>query len=525
MRDPMQALATCFEQVAFFFPSGNPHLQESFEQRARYLDTRNYPREKLVDALKAYHQFLGANRKTLQMIEELRRNETLVVITGQQAGIFTGPLYTLYKAMTIIRLAEEQRERLGRPVVPVFWIASEDHDWIEIHKTYFLNDKGMPFSCSLPGDGEGKSVGILPVPAWEAIEQQLLQLPDGEFRASVLRDCRRFLNQAENLAQWFALTLQWLLKKWGLILFDPLLPEFKCLAAPMYEQILKLYGDVREALFRRTEAWTQLGFSAQIQPLGGEVNLFLANPERRAILNQGHGFYLRGQDKILDNDLLPALLRKNPETFSPNVVTRPIVQEFLFPTLAYVPGPGELNYWAQLGDVFSTFGFVMPILFPRLSAVIVTPSWQKTLGKAGLTLTDVYQGLDGYKERCIRDRDSLDIEQRIRQLRSVIEKGYKELGPLEDIHANVHDWLIRNEKKVNLQIEYLRKKLWQAQRKNYSAVLEGLRVLEDGITPNKGRQERILNPLYFVILFGEGFVERIAELPLTGDFCEQKILL
>ncbi|AFM42671.1 bacillithiol biosynthesis cysteine-adding enzyme BshC [Desulfosporosinus acidiphilus SJ4] len=525
MRDPMHTMATCFEQVALFFPGGDPKLQESFEQRAYYLDSRNYERERLADILKKYHEGLGANRETFLMIEELRHKETLAVLTGQQAGVLTGPLYTLFKAITVIRLAEEQRKKLGRPVVPIFWIAGEDHDWLEIHKTFFLNSEDKIISCSLPGDGGGRSVGHQPVPAWDTIEQQLFDLPEGEFKKYVLQHCRQFHEQAENLTQWFALTLQWLLKRWGLIFFDPMLPEFKQLAAPMYEQIIKIYVDVREALTQRTKAWVDLGFQAQIQPLGGEVNLFLAKPERRAILNQGQGFYLRGSDEMLDTDELNALLRKSPGMFSPNVVTRPVVQEFLFPTLAYVPGPGELNYWAQLGQVFSTFGFNMPILFPRFSGVILTPSWQKTLNREGLTLRDVYQGLEAHKERCLRDQDSLEIDNRLQCLRAAIEKGYKELEPLEKIHSNVHELLTRNEEKVGYQIEYLRKKLWQAQRKKYGSVLNRLQKLEAGIAPNKERQERVLNPLYFVVLYGEGFIERIAELPLTGDFQEQVILL
>ncbi|WP_407307383.1 bacillithiol biosynthesis cysteine-adding enzyme BshC [Desulfosporosinus sp. SB140] len=524
MRDPMQTMATCFEQVASFFPSGNPKQQESFQRRAEYLETRNYSRGPLADGLKAYHEMLGANEETFQMIEELRLKETLVVITGQQAGILTGPLYTLYKAITTICLAKEQRKKLGRPVVPIFWIASEDHDWLEIQKTYFLNSEGKPFPCALPGDGGGKSVGPQPVPSWEIIEEQLLELPDSEFKAYVLKHCRRFLDQAENLTQWFALTLQWLLKKWGLIFFDPMLPEFKQLAAPMYEQILKMHEDVREALSRLTKAWVELGFQAQIQPLGGEVNLFLANPERRAILCQERGFYLRGQEETWDLDALNMLLAQAPEQFSPNVVTRPVVQEFLFPTLAYVPGPGELNYWAQLGQVFTTFGFIMPILFPRLSGVIVTPSWKKTLNKEGLTLNDVYQGLEAHKERCIREQDSLDIDDRLQGLRNVIARGYTELEPLEEIHVNVHEWLIRNQAKVDFQLEYLKKKLWQAQRKRCAQVLQRLQILEDGITPNNSRQERVLNPLYFVMLFGDSFIDRIMKLPLTSDFREHEIL-
>lgn len=526
MKDPMQTMATCFEQVALFFPSGNPKVQESFERRAAYLDNREYSREILADTLQAYHRHLGASAETFQMIEELRQKETLAIITGQQAGILTGPLYTLYKAMTTIRLAKEQREKLGRPVVPIFWVAGDDHDWLEIRETSILNSEGKPIPCHIPGEGGGESVGNQPVPPWEVIEAQLIEaLPDSEFRSFVLKQCQSFTEQAENLTQWFALMLQWLVQKWGLIFFDPLLPEFKRLAAPMYEQILKMHVDVREALAEQTKEWVRLGFEPQILPTGGEVNLFLSIPERRAILCIDQEFYLRGQEEPWDLDTLNLLLLQAPERFSPNVVTRPVVQEYLFPTLAYVPGPGELNYWAQLGGVFATFGFVMPILYPRLSVVVLTASWQKFLRKEALTIDDVYRGLDRHRERSVREEDHLNIDERFQYLRTHIEKAYAELEPLEGIHVNVHEWLIRNEAKVNFQIDYLEKKVWQAQRKRCSKVLQRLQQLEDGINPNHSRQERVLNPLSFIVRYGLDFVDRVAELPMTADFTEHKILL
>jgi len=525
IRNPMQTMATCFEQVALFFPSGNPKLQESFERRAAYLDTRVYARASLADTLKTYHTKLGSSVETQRLISELRQKETLVVITGQQAGILTGPLYTLYKAMTTIRLAKEQREKLGRPVVPIFWIASEDHDWLEIHKTFILDSEGKPAPCLIPGEGGGEAVGNQRVPAWETIEAQLKGMPDSEFRLTVLKQCRKFTEQAENLTQWFALTLQWLVQKWGLIFFDPLLPEFKQLAAPMYEQILKMHVDVRDALAERTREWVNLGFEPQIQPTGGEVNLFLAVPERRAILHNDQAFYLRGQTNQWDMDALNTLLSRAPERFSPNVVTRPVIQEYFFPTLAYVPGPGELNYWAQLGKVFATFGFEMPILYPRLSVVVLTAAWQKYLNKEALTIEDVYHGLAEHRERIVREQDTQDIDERFQRLRLQIAKEYAELEPLEEIHVNVHDWLVRNEAKVNFQLDYLKSKVWQAQRKRCSEVLKRLQQLEEGITPNHARQERVLNPLSFVVRYGLSFVDWVAALPMTGDFSEQQIRL
>lgn len=524
MLNPMHTIATCFEQVALFFPSGDPKVQVNFARRAAYLDSREYSREILADTLHEYHKKLGSNSETLRMIEELRQKETLAVVTGQQAGLLTGPLYTLYKAMTTIQLAKLQRERLGRPVVPVFWIAGEDHDWQEIRETYFLNFEGKPIPCLLKGDGGGESVGHQKVPAWETIEEQLLGMPDSEFRSSVMKQCRKLTEQAENLTQWFALILQWLVQKWGLIFCDPMLPEFKRLAAPVYEQILKTHVEIRDALTERTKRWVELGFNPQIKPVGGEVNLFLSVPERRAILSSDQSFYLRGQKQRWGRDTLNELLGKEPERFSPNVVTRPIVQEYLFPTLAYVPGPGELNYWAQLGGVFAELSLVMPILYPRLSAVVLTASWQKYLKKHDLSVEDVYRGLQDQRNRYAREQDTLDIDEHFRRLREQIARSYAELKPLEEVNVNVRDWLIKNEAKVSSQLKYLEKKVWQAQRKRCNDIFNHLQQLEDGIAPNHSRQERVLNPFSFVLRYGLSFVERVAEIPM-GDFSEHQILL
>lgn len=203
---------------------------------------------------------------------------------------------------------------------------------------------------------------------------------------------------------------------------------------------------------------------------------------------------------------------------------RPVVQEYLFPTLAYVPGPGELNYWAQLGKVFTTFGFIMPILYPRLSVVVLTAFWQKSLNKEALTLDNVYHGLEKHRERSVRKRDDQHIDERFQRLRTQVERAYAELEPLKEIHSNVQDWLIRNEVKVKYQLDYLKRKVWQAQRKRCSMNLIRLQELEDGLVPNHSRQERVLNPLSFVARYGLSFVDRIAELPMTGDFSEHQIL-
>lgn len=526
MRDLMQITATCFEQVAFFFKGGDPKNQDSFVRRAQNLDSRSYNRDELRKVLLAYHQRLGSGSKTIENIELLGREGTLAIVTGQQAGFLTGPLYTLYKALTTIRLAQVQTEKLGRPVVPVFWIASEDHDWAEIAQTVFLNQEGKPVARHLPGEGGGLSIGQCPVPDWEEVYSPLAAIwPETDFRAEVFAQLKSFLERAGNLAEWFALCLQWLLKEQGLIFFDPMLAELKSLASPYYEMILKTHQDIRQALKQQTDQWVVSGYEAQIHPTGGEVNLFLAVPERRALLSSEEGFYLRGQKELLPLDDLCALLREHPERFSPNVVTRPLIQEALLPTLAYVPGPGELNYWAQLGEVFGLFNFAMPILYPRISAVVLTPAWHKALVTESLTVKEVYQGLGQIREARIKEQDSLNIEEHFAGAKSEIQSIYLKLKALEEISPNLSELFKQNEDKVISQLGYLENKVWQAQRKKCDASLRHLQQLQDGLTPYGTKQERILNPFNFVVRYGREFLNQVLVLSLNQDFGEQEIIL
>ena len=519
-------MATCFEQVAFFFTGGDPKEQSSFLQRAKQLREQSYDREILVKVLEDYHKHLGADAKTFENLALLKREDSLAIVTGQQAGFLTGPLYTLYKALTTIQLAEIQSKELGCPVVPIFWIASEDHDWIEIQQTVVLDREGKPFVCRIPGEGGGRSIGRVGVPSWEEIFPQLESaFPESEFRTEVLQKLERFTHLANNLGEWFALILQWLLKDQGLIFFDPLLPEFKRLAAPIYEKILRSHVQVREAFDRRTTEWQTLGQKPQINLKGEEVNLFIEEPQRRALLWKADAFNLRGNKESFTLDQLCSLLHDEPERFSPNVLTRPIVQDYLLPTLAYIPGPGELNYWAQLGEVFQVLGYNMPVLFPRLSAVVLTPAWHKALETEQLSVEQVYQGLSAVKERNVRELDDFDIEGSFSRARLEIEETYTKLSHLAKLQANIPELLHQNQVKVNGQLDYLESKIWQAQKKRNEGSLKHFHVLENALAPKGIKQERLLNPLNFVVRFGPHFVEKLAELTLNPDFKEQVVLL
>ncbi len=526
MNDLLNNIWKVPELGELFFPAGNPGSQTSFAKRAEWLEKGRYARKNLVEILKKEHLRLGAGEITLKNIAKLGEEHTLAVVTGQQVGVFTGPLYTLYKAITAVNLAKEQSEALKRPVVPVFWVAGEDHDWAEIQTAWFLDRQGKSVSCSMPGQGGGLSVGSLPVPDWAEMSVQLEQvLPDTEFRLEIMNDLEGLTNKSANLGEWFTLVFQWLLGDKGLIFFNPLLPEIKTLAQECYIGVLNHHQEIRLALSERTAQWEKAGGKAQIQLTGGEVNLFLSVPERRAILCEERGFYLRGREEFWDLSKVSDLLDKAPQRFSPNVVTRPVVQEFLLPTLAYVAGPGEMNYWAQLGGVFETLGYRMPIVYPRLSAVLITAGWEKTMENEKIELREVYAGLSERREKRLKELDTLKIDDRFTDLRRQVGEAYRELEPLSELHPQAEEWIVQNQEKIEIQIQYLEKKIWQAQRKQSDSVLKHWTQLEEGILPNGNRQERVLNPLSFYARYGRSWIDQICELPLDSEFKEQITLL
>lgn len=526
MREVWQSVAACFEQVAIFFPGGNPGHEQSFRNRAEALDHRVYERRELVRALSDYHRRLGFGQETLANISALLEEGTLAVVTGQQAGLFSGPLYTLYKAVTAIRLAEEQERKLGRRVVPVFWVAGEDHDWAEVRESVVLSGDGRPLPLRLKAEGGGLPVGSLPVPPWEEVFDLLERgLPESEFKPGIIQELKLFTEQAQSFSEWFVLILRWLSGDQGLIFFDPMLPELKRMAAPFYEKILKSNTELNQALANRTHTLTGLGYKAQIEPDPSEVNLFLAAPERRALLRTAQGFETRGNGRTWAFEELISLMRETPGLFSPNVATRPLVQEYLLPTLAYVAGPGELNYWAQLGEEFELFGFQMPVVYPRLAAVVLTQGWHKALRAEGLTVAQVHQGLEEYKERCVREQDEYDIDGHFEALREQIQAAYQGLESFSRINSHAEEWVTQNLERVMAQVAYLEKKIWQAQRKRCESMLRRIEQLEQSVAPFGVKQERVLNPLSFVARFGPQFNLKLSQLRLKADLEEQTIII
>ena len=315
---------------------------------------------------------------------------SVAVVTGQQAGLFGGPLYTLLKAISAIRLARRVERDFGVPAVAVFWVDAEDHDLDEI-RTCGVLDADQAFTTvalatNVPAGTPAAAVrlGREIEPAFDALAAAL---PETDFTAEVLGGLRRAYADESGLVAAFATWLEHLLGRHGLVVFDAADPAAKPLAADLFAREINSAGTSSSLARSAGDRLREAGFHAQVDPPANGVSLFLQDGDRRAFRIDGDR--LRAGDDALDRAEWLDRLRADAASFSPNVLLRPIVQDRLFPTVCYVAGPNELAYLAQLKPVYAHFGVPMPLFAPRLSATLVDPAVMKFLRRTEIPLASL----------------------------------------------------------------------------------------------------------------------------------------
>ena len=327
----------------------------------------------------------------------LRRPGTVAIVTGQQAGLFTGPLYTIHKALTVIKLSACLREQ-GVEAVPVFWVASEDHDYEEVNHCQVVDREGRLKRIQYEASGHKTDEPVGRVSLCEGISQTIdelvAQLAPSEFTPALERDLRDSYAEGVGFAEAFSRLMARLFREYGVVLFDPLDEELKQVAAPLYADAIGNRARSRAPLSRAAASLKQAGYHAQIHVSEDMVPLFIMDDGRRAALTHHDGrFAVKGSDRSFSNEELVELANRCPSCFSPNVTLRPVVQDYLLPTAAYIGGPAEIAYFAQLRAVYETLGRQEPCVLPRASFTIVEGRHQKTMKKYGLDLQDFFDGL------------------------------------------------------------------------------------------------------------------------------------
>jgi bacillithiol synthase len=483
-----------------------------FAEQARLLAGASRDRETLVKILLEQNVRFGAGSATADRISRLAKPGATVVIGGQQAGLFGGPLYTLHKIITILLVAERAEKEIGAPVVPVFWIASEDSDLAEIDHTFVTDRDDRLRELRMSGRDDGK-LPVSRVRLDEGVGRLVAELaealPAGEPAEQLIANLRAAYTPGRTYPQAFAAWMTMLFSVAGLVLVDPSDVRLKAMARGLFEREIVEKGPISAAVMKQTARLVASGYSPQIELREGFLTLFHQDPERDAITIQDSGFQLKSSGRKFSTAELSRLLAENPDRFTPNAVLRPLFQDTIFPTLAVVLGPSEIAYWSQLTLAYETMGIPMPILFPRSSVTLIENRIERLRTKLDVGLRDVVTRGESIIDDILRREIPASLLQRIEDGRTgAREKWSAIVGEIDRLDPTLHRTAELGSTRSMRQLDFMEKKIAQAARRK-NVILRGqVGRLVACLAPRGGLQERTLNALPFLARLGQGALLR-----------------
>jgi bacillithiol synthase len=499
-----------------FYPEAVKHHYDLPDRRERVLANYTTDRAALCDALERMNRNWGASEKTLQHIELLREADCIAVVSGQQAGLFGGPLYTIYKALYAVKLAECMAQR-GIKTAPVFWIATEDHDFAEVAKCEFINRECTFSSVQLAPEihHEGFPVGnVMLDQSIEANVQALLSaLPRNEFSEDVEKLLRQSYSPGKKFGDAFAQLMTEMLGDRGLIFLDPLDSQLKKLAAPLYAEAAGHAHDIAAAILKRSRELEAAGYHAQVTPSEDSFPLFLHDESgaRRALTRNSTGKYsAKDNGKDYSEAELAEWALREPERFSPNVTLRAVVQDFLLPTIAYYGGSAEIAYFAQTSEVYRVLNRPVTPILPRESLTFVEKHTWRALERYGIRLQDFFEGPDHVISRVVAGYLGKETTAAFEHTTETFNHELDGLQTqLKRVDPTLADALEKGRRKINYQIDGLRTRFNRAQLARDEAVQRQLEHAFDLLYPEKTLQERRLNITSFLARHGRYFVDWI----------------
>ncbi|MEJ6777082.1 MAG: bacillithiol biosynthesis cysteine-adding enzyme BshC [Crocinitomicaceae bacterium] len=458
-------------------------VSQCIEKESSYLNTK---REALVSTLEKEYLNVDNNTKSVANIELLKLKNTFTVTTGHQLSLFAGPLYFIIKIINVIKLAERlNSENDGIQIVPVFWMATEDHDFEEI-QSFNLYGKKVTWNSSQKGP-----VGRFHLEGFDEVKAEVVRFfgnhPDAQIHHLMK------IYDGKNLAEATFNLVHELFKDYGLLIIDGDNADLKRLFIPTIEKELKEQFSYKAVLETNKELERDGG---KIQVLAREINLFyIEKGIRQRIEKSESGFTIKEVGNYSESELLEKV-QSNPECFSPNVILRPLYQETILPNLAYIGGAGEISYWLQLKRVFDIMRVSYPMIGIRNSMMWIEKAVSKKITKIDLVLEDLFKHTDVIKREFIEVHSSeeLNFEE--------IEAAAVELGnKIEDsillIEPNMQTYAAAEKAKLNKQIDGVKSKLIKLSKTNHEQSMKFIEQIREKLFPEGELQERSSNIISF----------------------------
>jgi bacillithiol biosynthesis cysteine-adding enzyme BshC len=494
--------------VREFYPR-SPMFSEWAKEESRCVVYDAARRAKVSETLERQNRAWGASPKTLANIERLQGG-ALTAVTGQQVGLFGGPLFSIFKALTAVKLAE-QATASGVDCVPVFWLATEDHDLAEVNHVALLSEQGFPapiaadrlaFESSLVADAPVGTVKFGPE-IQPVVERAAGLFGDTEI-TTWLREAYR---PGESLGSAFALLFARLFADWGVILLDPADKDFHSLAKPLFRASIERAAELDEALLARGKAIEAAGYHQQVKVTSATTLLFeVKNGARTAVRRKNNGGnggeFVVGEERVSLPDLV-CRIEEAPENFNPNALLRPVVQDYLLPTLVYTGGAAEVAYFAQAGVVYEKLlGRVTPIL-PRFSATLVEAKPGRILERYHLGLPDVLEGPEKVREAIAARSLPSDLQTRFAVAHESVEQSMTALREsIGKLDSTLLDTAESTQASMSHQIDRLQARVLRAESLRNEVITRHADTLTCALFPHKALQEREVAGVSFVARYG-----------------------
>ncbi len=471
---------------------------------------------------------------TMSNIECLAEPNSVAVVTGQQVGIFGGPLYTVYKILSTIKLAQHLNDRFDKwKFIPIFWMEIGDNDFREINHFYFFSIVNELVRFELPDqENDYRSVYLREIPSnIDIIHEQLekVSLPS-EFRDEILNKLRKNYAQGKSFSTAFAEFLHDNFGKYGLVVMDPTDKRLVNLARPLFEDVLEKSNEVQVEFNDNRQDLVQKGYHVQISLNSFQTLLFMENKnkDRSKILIEGEKVEIvnpKISEKITRQDLLK-ILTQSPEKFTPNVALRPLLQDYLLPTVAYIAGPSEISYAAQLKPLYKLFGIVQPIFYPRVRITLVENKIHRLIEKFSFGFNQLFQNREKIIEEYIKKVTNDDILREYRVFENQIQVLIKNLKePLIKMDPTLSGSLEKTEKNMVTSLVKLRNKIDLSVKRKKEIEIGQLNKIILNLFPNKEYQERIVNSYYYLIKYGPDFIDHIYDSVNIGDWDHKLIFI
>ncbi|MGO9123469.1 MAG: bacillithiol biosynthesis cysteine-adding enzyme BshC [Terriglobales bacterium] len=493
-------------KVQPFYPR-SPYFKQWMKDEAAAIHYDPGRRERVANILLRQNESWGASAKSLENIRRLRAGAATVV-TGQQVGLFGGPLFSIFKALTAVRLAEMATQS-GVDCVPVFWLATEDHDREEISHVSLPGPDGPLRMITATTQGVANApVGTIKFgdEIQAALDAAAALLGDSEALAG-LRACYR---PGETFGSAFArLFTQWF-AEWGVILLDASDAELHQIAVPVYRAALERCGELEESLHARGRELEGAGYHQQVKIAPSSSLLFsLHNGARVSIHSRGSDFVI-DQEAVSRAQLL-GRLASSPQDFSGNVLLRPVVQDYLLPTLAYTGGSAEVAYFAQAAVVYQALlGRITPVV-PRFSATLIEAKPKSLLERYGLALTDLFDP-EPVREKLAAHALSKDLQSAFERAETSAKQSLAAIrGALERLDKTLVDAANNAESKMLHQLESLRARAARAELRHSEILDRHAALLGNALYPNKVLQEREVAGVYFLARHGSDLLHGVYE--------------